>query len=99
MALPLRFGGESCGGDDLGVWATHGRGPADVIEVSVREDEVTDGRLALQAKIGHRGQYAVRAGPRVDRDESRACLDEREVAKVVGLGDVHARCGTERARR
>ena len=63
------------------------------------EDEATDGRLVLQAKIGHRVPYAVRAGARVDGDESRAGLDEREVAEVIGLGDVHVRRGTERAGR
>ena len=99
MALPLRLGGESRGGDDLGVRAAHGHGPADVVEKSMREDEMADGRMVLQAKVGHRGQHAVRAGARVDGDDSRACLDEREVAEVIGLGDVHVRRGMERARR
>jgi predicted DNA-binding transcriptional regulator AlpA len=96
MALPLRFGRESRRGDDLGAWAAHGRSPADVVEVSVREDEMTDRRMILQAKIGHCGQHAVRTGTRVDGDDSRACLDEREVTKVIGLGDVHIRRRIER---
>jgi hypothetical protein len=98
VAQPVRLGRESCGGDDLGARATHGRGPAGVVEVSVREDEVTDRRMIRQAKIGHCGPHAVRAGTRVDGDDSRACLDEREVAEVIGLGDVHVRHRTEPGR-
>jgi hypothetical protein len=99
VAQPVRLGRESRGRDDLGVRPAHGRGPAGVVEVSVREDEVTDRRLAGQAKIGHCGPHAVRAGARVDGDDSRAGLDEREVAEVIGLGDVHVRRRIERARR
>ena len=99
MALPLRLGRESRGGDDLGVRAAHGRGPADVVEVSVGEDEVADGRMVLQAKIGHGGQHAVGAGTRVDGDGSGAGLDEREVAEVVAEGDVHVRRRAEHTRR
>src|SRR4029077_10397964 len=99
VALALTLSWESCGGDHLGVWATHGRGPPDVVEVSVREDEMTDRHVVLQAKVGDRGQHAVRAGARVDGDESCACLDEREVAKVIGLSDLHVRSRTKRPRR
>src|SRR4029077_6970837 len=96
--LPLRLGRESRGGDDLGVRPAQGLAAAGVVEVSVGEDEVTDRRMVRQAKIGHRGPHAVRADPRVDGDDSGACLDEREVAEVVAEGDVHVRRGTERAR-
>ena len=98
MPQPLGFSRELCGRDDLGVRAKQGRRPADVVEVSVSEDEVTDGRLVLQAQIGHCGQDPVRACTRVDGDDSRGCLDEREVAEVVGLGDMHVRRGADRAR-
>jgi hypothetical protein len=81
------------------VAAAHGLAAAGVVGVGVGEDEVTDRRLLRQAKIGHRGQRAVRAGAGVDGDDSRARLDEREVAEVVAEGDVHVRCGVERARR
>jgi hypothetical protein len=73
------------------VRAAHSRGPADVVEVSVREYEVTDRPMILQAEVGHCCQHAVRAGARVDGDDTRARLDEREVAEVIGLGDVHVR--------
>src|SRR5712691_3991101 len=76
MALPLRLGGKSRGGDDLGARPAHGVAAAGVVEVGVGEDEVADRRLVGQAEIGHGGPHAVRAGRRVDGDESGAGLDE-----------------------
>ena len=63
----------------------------------MREDEVTDGRIVVKTEIRPCGQYAVRAGAGVDGDDSRARLDEREVADVVGLGDVRGGRRAERA--
>src|SRR5580704_7099357 len=91
VALPFRFSREPCGGNDTGVRSTKGGTPADVVEMSMRENDVADGRTILQAEIGHCRQDAIRTRAGVDGDYPFARLNEREVAKVIGLGDVHVR--------
>src|ERR1700738_3829330 len=83
-----QLSGESGLRDDQGSGLADGAKPPHVVPVSVRENDVFDGRSRDLAQLDHRVPGGPLGRSRVDGDDEGIGHDEREVCEVVALGDV-----------
>src|SRR6266536_1893911 len=84
-ALASEFLGESGVRDDLCARPAQRVDPADVVEVSVGEDEMRDLLVIRESQPGEGRADPRRGASGVDGDDSRAGADKREVGEVMAL--------------
>jgi hypothetical protein len=88
--LLLQLAREGGLGEHLRAGPAHRADAADVVKMPVGEDQVGDRLAGRKPDLPERGGHPRRRRSGVDRHHAVAGRDDREVAEVVALSDVHA---------